>query len=58
MLLDVRTTSATLGISERSLWSLTKEKRIRAVRIGRRVLYDPTDIQNFIQSRKTDGEHH
>lgn len=49
-LLDVAATAEALGISKRSLWTLTSSRRIPHVRVGRRVLYRPNDIAAFIDS--------
>jgi excisionase family DNA binding protein len=42
-----------LGISERTLWSLTHDGSLQAVRIGRSIRYDSADLAAFVQSRKT-----
>jgi excisionase family DNA binding protein len=42
-----------IGVSERTLFTLTKSGQIPAVRIGRAVRYDPTDIQRFIERAKS-----
>lgn len=52
MLLTARQTAQMLAISERSLYSLTKAGDLPAVRIGRSVRYDPTDIRAWIASAK------
>lgn len=41
-----------LGISSPFLWRLTATGRIPAIRIGRRVLYDSTDLDAFLASCK------
>lgn len=41
-----------LGISARTLWQLRKDEKVRAVRIGRSVRYDPADLREFIESAK------
>lgn len=43
-----------LCISEKTLWNLTNAGEIRAVRMGRLVRYDPTDLDEFIQRSKTE----
>jgi excisionase family DNA binding protein len=45
-------TAELLGVSERTLFALTKRGDVPAVRIGGRVLYDPRDLVGFIDSRK------
>ena len=47
-LLTTRDAAKFLGISERLLWTLTKEGRIKATRINRRVLYTREFLQRFI----------
>ena len=51
-LLDVKAVSGRLGISERKLWELTNRGEVACVRIGRRVLYDPVDVEAFVQKQK------
>ena len=48
MLLTARQAARILSISERTLWSLTKDRQIPAVRIGRAVRYDPGDLRRWI----------
>lgn len=52
MLLTSRQAARMLAISERTLWSLTKDGQIPAVRFGRSVRYDPRDLNAWIQSAK------
>ena len=52
LLLNARDTAKALSISERKLWELTNAGDIPSVRIGRRVLYDPGDLQAWIESKK------
>lgn len=42
----------TLAISERTLWTLTKEGILPCVRLGRLVRYDPEDLRRAIAERK------
>ena len=42
-----------LCVSERTLWSLSNRGNLRSVRIGRRRLYDPSDLADFIHRQKT-----
>lgn len=53
LLLDAREAARRLGISPRTLWTLTDEGRIRPVRIGRLVKYDPRDLLAFIDASKS-----
>ncbi|MBN2180376.1 MAG: helix-turn-helix domain-containing protein [Sedimentisphaerales bacterium] len=41
-----------LCISERKLWDMTKTGEIPAVRLGRAVRYDRSDLDDFIQRAK------
>jgi excisionase family DNA binding protein len=43
-----------LSISPRTLWQLTADNRIRAVRIGRLVRYDVAELTRFIEQTKAD----
>lgn len=38
-----------LGIGPTTLWQLTRDRRLAAVRIGRRVLYQQIDLEQFIE---------
>ena len=51
-LLRVQEASKYLAISERTLWNLTKNDCIKAVRIGRAVRYDISDLDSFIAAAK------
>lgn len=55
MLLNTRDTAKALSISERTLWNLTKSEVLPHLHIGRRVLYDPCDLQIWIDSQKKGG---
>jgi excisionase family DNA binding protein len=55
LLLTSKEASIALGISEKTLWNLTKAGIIPAVRIGRLVRYDPEDLKKFIHKRKEAG---
>ena len=46
--------AAILGISERTVWSMTNAGEIPCVRIRKRVLYRLDHVQGFID-RQTDG---
>jgi excisionase family DNA binding protein len=52
LLLDVHATAGALGIGERTLARLTAAGEIPHVRIGRRVLYSPADLERWIQDRR------
>ncbi|HUT58339.1 MAG TPA: helix-turn-helix domain-containing protein [Phycisphaerae bacterium] len=53
LLLSAFRAAKALDISERKLWELTDPRGpIPCVRIGRRVLYDPRDLQAYIDQQK------
>jgi excisionase family DNA binding protein len=51
-LLNPQQAAAYMAISDRKLWSLTKEGRLPAVKIDRAVRYDLADIDMFIKNAK------
>lgn len=51
-LLTPKEAAALLSISERTLWTLTNNGEIPAVRIGRSVRYDPADLAAWIEQQK------
>jgi excisionase family DNA binding protein len=51
-LLDCREASAALCVSGRTLRREVEAGRIRCVRIGRRLLFDPADVARFVAARK------
>lgn len=52
ILVDARQAARSLGICERTLFSLTKSGEIPCVRIGRRVQYCRDDLRAFVADRK------
>lgn len=52
-LLNASHVTKILGISERTLWSLTASGEIPVVRIRRRRLFDPADIRAYIEAAKS-----
>ena len=53
LLLSGRDAARLLAVSERTLFTLTREGRVNAVRIGARcVRYDRRDLEKFIQKCK------
>jgi len=52
-LLTARETASLLRISPSGLWRLHKGRKIRAVKIGRRLLFDQADIDRFINENKS-----
>ena len=45
-----------LQLSERTVWTLTKNRQLAAVRIGRSVRYDPAELARFIRDSQRGGE--
>ena len=54
-LIKPRQAAEYLALSERKLWGLTKAGDIPAVRLGRAVRYDLSDLDTFIQGAKGEG---
>lgn len=52
-LLTPRQAADLLAVSERTLWTKTKEGQIPSVKIGRSVRYDRQDIREFVHRNKT-----
>ena len=52
LLLSAKDAARALAISTRKLWELTNCRDIPSVRIGRRVLCDPRDLQAWIDKQK------
>jgi excisionase family DNA binding protein len=50
LLLDAHEAARLLNVSERTLWQLEKDKKIKAKRIGRRVLYARSVLEEFARS--------
>ena len=48
LLISANMAAKTLGISPRSLWTLTKAGTISHVRLGRRVMYSPQCLQEAV----------
>ena len=53
-LLSVKEVAGMLGISQRTVWSMTNAGEIPCVRIRKRVLYRFSHIQHYIE-KKTSG---
>jgi excisionase family DNA binding protein len=52
-LLSIREAAEVLGCSERHLYGLTCPRGdLPAVRLGRKVAYDPADLREFVLRRK------
>jgi hypothetical protein len=53
LLVTSRDAARMLSISERTLWSVTKQRRLRCVRIGRAVRYAVGDLEAFVRGART-----
>lgn len=52
LLMTAKQAAAVLAISERTLWKLTNDGQLPAIRFGRIVRYDLTDLRAFIAARR------
>ena len=48
LLIGATMAAKTLGISPRSLWTLTRAGTIPFIQLGRRVMYSPSSLQDWI----------
>jgi excisionase family DNA binding protein len=51
LLLSAKETAKLLGISERTLFTLTKAGDVPHIRIGRRIMYPRTSLVEWIEQR-------
>jgi excisionase family DNA binding protein len=56
LLLTPREAAATLAISERHLWGLTKAGTIPAIRLGRAVRYRREALEKFADAQENGGQ--
>ncbi|HEX8523297.1 MAG TPA: helix-turn-helix domain-containing protein [Tepidisphaeraceae bacterium] len=52
LLLRPKQAAKALAISERTLWSLTRRRELKPVRIGRAVAYSVTELLEFIRRQE------
>lgn len=52
-LLTYKQAGALLGVTERTIWTLVNDGELPAVRFGRSVRIDPTDLRAYIDRCKT-----
>jgi excisionase family DNA binding protein len=52
-----REAAKALSISERTLWSLTKEGRIPHIRIGRAIVYPVDSLRAWLAAKAQEGQH-
>ena len=53
-LLNVREAAERLRLSVGTLYRLTSQKRITFYKVGQRVLFDPADLETWVQARRVD----
>ena len=52
-----REAAAMLAVSERTLWQLTRDGKVRARKVGRLVRYYRPDLVAFMEQQETHGQH-
>ena len=55
-LLNIKQVQEVLHLSERTVFRLIKEKKLRGFKIGREWRFEPQDIDNFIQQQRREAE--
>ena len=48
LLISAAQAAKTLGISPRNLWTQTQSGTIPSIKLGRRVMYSPSSLQNWV----------
>ena len=48
--------SEMLGVGVRTMWTLAKERRVRTVRIGRRVLFSVQSLREFVDGKSANAD--
>jgi excisionase family DNA binding protein len=56
LLVGIREAAAAIGLSPWTVRQYVRQGRIRAVRIGRRVLIEPGELVRLIESGQIEGE--
>ena len=56
LLLSMRDAARSLGISERTVWTLVQERRLPHLRVGRRVLFSRASLEAWIAQQQVGGE--
>ena len=54
LLVDGREAARLLGVSRRTLWTLTSNGTVPHVRIGRLVKYSPIDLQAYVERHRSE----
>ena len=53
-LMSVPQVAARLGITKRAVYGLVDLRQIPFTRVGRRLRFEPTDVEDYITSRRTE----
>ncbi len=56
LLLSPREAARALGISERTLWTITQSREVPSLRIGRLVKYRPEALAAWLAEKEKGGE--
>ena len=49
---SVKTAAKMLDVSERTMWTLAKEQKIRTARIGTRVIFSVESLREFVDGKQ------
>jgi excisionase family DNA binding protein len=52
ILIGAREAAKALGVCERTVWTLTQDEGLPFIKVGRRVLFDPQDLKEWVVRRK------
>lgn len=53
-LLNIEESAALLNLSTWTIRAYIRERKLNAVRIGRRILLEPSELENFVNRSKSD----
>lgn len=56
LLLSIREAALTLGVCERTVWTLARERSLPTVRIGRRVMFSRNSLEAWIARQEAAGQ--
>lgn len=51
-LLPPKQTAAWLGVSDKSIYRLVKARKLNAIRVGRALRFDPSDVRKYIDANR------
>lgn len=57
LVVSVNAAAQTLGLGRTSIYALIKQKRIEAIKIGRRTLLTTASIRRFVEERGANTTH-